>query len=207
VLEVGPPLVQRRAEALLGFLAERPSGAFTQAELALASGLRPQQAAIVLLALAEVDCVSAVYDQDGRRLVWRLASSDPSRASLAWASGTMFSVSDAAELTGRSPEALRARIARGTLRATRVGKRLYVSYADLRLAGLVGASGRRTETALGMRFLVDRLKRQPRDAPSAWMLSSASRLSRQTVEVAMAALTAAGYVEREVQGGIVWTWR
>jgi hypothetical protein len=147
--------------------------AFTASALAQASGLRPQQASVALVALAAAGRAIPTYDKTRRSQIWR--------------SG-------------------RRRIERRTLRAQRVGRNVYVSNRALVLAGLTEGSLRRTHTTHGVRLIIDLLRQPPRRSLSAWKVSKKTGLPRQTTEVVLAALAAAGVVDRELAGGIAWRW-
>jgi DNA-binding IscR family transcriptional regulator len=65
---------------------------------------------------------------------------------------------------------------------------------------------KKTHAAFAVRLIVDTLRQPPREAKSTWQLGTSVRLSRQAVEVVLAALTAAGVVERILAGGVAWRW-
>jgi hypothetical protein len=101
---------------------------------------------------------------------------------------------------------LRRRIERGTIKAQRAGGLVYLSHAALQEAGLVDGRTKRTDAALRVRLLVDRLREPPREAMSTWQLAKGAQVHRQSAEVVLAALAAAGKVERSVAGGVTWRW-
>jgi hypothetical protein len=115
-------------------------------------------------------------------------------------------VAEAAALTRVSEKALRRRIERRTIKVERVGRFVFVSHAALQDAGLADGRMKKTYTAFAVRLLVDMLRQQPREAMSTWQLASGAHLNRQAVEVVLAALAAAGVVDRRVAGGVVWRW-
>jgi excisionase family DNA binding protein len=132
----------------------------------------------------------------------------------------LYTVAEAAEVTGRSQKALRRRIERGTLSVVRIGRRdLFVAHSELQMAGLVDSRPRTSMTAIKLRAVIDLLRKRPRRGISAWQASRAPLkhplgkgfpedmvLPRQTVEVALASWGAAGLVTRELEGGVAWRW-
>jgi DNA-binding transcriptional MerR regulator len=119
---------------------------------------------------------------------------------------TFYTVQETALIAGVSEKALRRRIERKTLPVAREGRRVFVSHAVLRLAGLVEGRRRQGRGVEGIQAIIDVLRRQPRERLSAWQLQRRSGLSRQRVETVMAGLTVAGRTRRELSGGIVWRW-
>lgn len=200
-----PPLVQRRISSLIRLLDEHEGETFVVDELGGAVDLRPQQVAVALVALATVGRVSPTYDGARRRQVWRVGGADQ-RSSVPSPLGTQYTVAEAALATGRSEKALRRRIERGTLHVQRAGRFVFIAHAELQLAGLIDNRIKRTQTAYAARLIVDRLRQPPRRGLSIWELSKETHLARQATEVLLAALAAAGFVERELAGGVVWRW-
>lgn len=193
--------MQRRVRALLEFLVERSPEPATVAELTVASGLRPQQTAVAVVALAEAGRIRAGFR--GGRCVWSYGGADR-RSSVASPLRMQYSVAEAAALTGSSEKALRRRIERGTLEVERVGRSVFVSHAALQVAGLLDGRTKKTHTVFAVRLLLDTLRQPPREAMSTWQLSSAVSLPRQAAEIVLAALAAAGAVERVEAGGAAW---
>jgi hypothetical protein len=195
------PKVQVRIEQLLACLEASPRR-FTAAELSEASGLRPQQTSVALVTLAAVGRVARAYDRARRTHVWqRAGGGDIERPP--W--DRWCTIAEAAEMTGRTEKALRRRVERRTLSAQRVGRNVFVSHRALALAGLVDGGLKRTRTAHGVRLITDLLRQPPRRGLSA-KVSKEARLPRQTTEVVLTALVAAGVVERELAGGVAWRW-
>jgi hypothetical protein len=196
------PKVQVRIEQLLACLDDSPLK-FTAAELSEASGLRPQQTSVALVTLAAVGRVTRAYDQARRMNVWqRGQGEDVERPQ--W--DRWCTIAEAAEITGRTEKALRRRVERKTLRVQRVGRRVFVSQRALALAGLGDGRLKRTHTAHGIRLITDLLRQPPRRGLSVWKASREARMPRQTTEVILAALAAAGVVKRELAGGVAWRW-
>jgi hypothetical protein len=198
-----PTTIQRRIGSLIELL-QKPRS-YTAAELARDTGLRPQQVALALAALGGVGHASRSFDAARRCVVWSGTRPDQ-RSSVNSPLRTQYTVAEAALLTRRTEKALRRRIERRTLETSRSGRRIWVSHAALQRAGLVDNRMKSTHTTGAVRIIVDRLRRQPRQALSAWQLSASSGIGRQSTEVVVAALTAAGLVERDVAGGVVWRW-
>jgi hypothetical protein len=138
-----------------------------------------------------------------RAYVWSIAKSGTTqrRSKDRW-----YTIREAALVTGRTEKALRRRLERRTLRAQREGSKVLVSHRALAAAGLVDSQLKRTDTAHGIRLILDYLRRPPRRGASSWQLSKQGRLPRQTAEVALATLAAAGVVKRELAGGVAWRW-
>jgi hypothetical protein len=202
-LSLAPPRVQVGAERLIARLeAAHPRG-FTATELGENSGLRPQQVSVVLTALAVLGRVTAIYASDRRAYVWSSTRTDTTRRS---SKDHWYTIKEAARITGRTEKALRRRVERGTLRVQRHGSRVEVSHRALAAAGLIEGRPRPTSRAQGIRLIVYYLRRPPRRGASAWQLSSTGRLPRQTTEVALATLAAAGVVKRELAWGVAWRW-
>jgi hypothetical protein len=197
------PLVQVGIKRLLAHLEAHRQGAFTASALAEASGLRPQQASVALVALAAAGRVIPTYDKTRRSQVWRSGRNQEAKA---LPRDGLLTIAEAATLTGRTEKALRRRVERKTLRAQRVGRGVYVSHRALVLAGLTEGSLKRTHTAHGARLIIDLLRRPPRRGLSTWKAATEGGLRRQTTEVVLAALAAADLVTRELAGGVAWRW-
>jgi hypothetical protein len=197
------PKVQERIERLLDCLEVSPRVGFTASELSEASGLRPRQTSVALVTLAAVGRVTRAYDRTRRKHVWRRRHGEdverPPR-------DRWCTIAEAAEITGRTEKALRRRVERKTLPVQRVGRHVFVSHRALALAGLGDGWLKRTHTAHGVRLITDLLRQPPRRGLSAWKVSKEARLPRQTTEVVLAALAAAGVVKRELAGGVAWRW-
>jgi hypothetical protein len=204
-LSAEPPLVQRRISSLIELLDEHQGETFVADELAGAVDLRPQQVAVALVALATIGRVSPTYDGARRRQVWSVGGADQ-RSSVPSPLGTQYTVAEAALATGRSEKALRGRIERRTLHVQRAGRFVFIAHAELQLRGLIDNRIKRTNTAHAARLIVERLRQLPRRGLSTWQLSNAAGLQRQTTELVLAALAAAGVVERRLAGGVVWQW-
>jgi hypothetical protein len=175
----------------------------TTSELAAASGLRPQQAAIALVALAEIGRVRPAF-HNGRR-VWLYGGADK-RSSVRSPLQTQYTVPQAAAVTGLSEKALRRRIQRRTIKVERVGRWVFVSHAALQDAGVVDGRTKKTDLAFKTRLINDILRRGARETLSTWQISSQAGLARQATEVVLAAFVATGVVERVVAGGVAWRW-
>jgi hypothetical protein len=197
------PLVQVGIKRLLAHLEANRQGAFTASALAEASGLRPQQASVALVALAAAGRVTPTYDETRRTQVWRSERNEEAKA---LPRDRVLSIAEAVTLTGRTEKALRRRVERKTLQAQRVGRNVYVSHRALVLAGLMEGSLKRTRTAHGARLIIDLLRQPPRRGLSTWKASTTGHLPRQTTEVVLAALAAANLVKRELAGGVAWRW-
>lgn len=197
------PRVQIGIEQLLAVLEANPPEAFTASALAEASGLRPQQASVALMALAVAGRVVPTYDETRRSQAWRSRRSEEAKA---LPPDRLLTIAEAATLTGRTEKALRRRVERKTLQAQRVGRNVYVSHRALLLAGLIEGSLRRTSTAHGARLIIDLLRQPPRRGLSTWKAATTGGLPRQTTEVVLAALAVAGLVKRELAGGVAWRW-
>jgi hypothetical protein len=183
----------------------RERRAHTAAELAEVTGLRSQQVAVALAALGVVGHVTQAFDTQRGSVVWSRARADQ-RSSVASALRTQYTVAEAAAATGRSEKALRRRIDRQTLQVTRSGRWVLIPHSALQRAGLIDNRMKSTRTTEAARMIVQHLQRQPREALSAWQLSKRGDLDRQATEIILAALSAAGLVERQVVGGVVWRW-
>jgi hypothetical protein len=189
-------------------LIEAPGSTFTVKELAELSGLRHQQASVALTTLQILRRAVRVYDPVRRQQVWRSGSSPAGkRKGGTPAAATFYSVPEASEITGHSEKALWSRIQRKTLPVVHEGKRVLVSRSALQVAGLIDGRWRRTQTAERIEAMVDVLRLERGAALSTWQLEQASRLPRQSCELALATLLVAGRVERRPAGGVVWAWR
>lgn len=195
--------MQQRVAALLKVLEDRSPEPATASELIAASGLQSQELALAVIALAEVGRIRGGY-LNGRR-VWWYGGAD-TRSTVTSPLRTQYTVAEAAALTGLTVKALRRRIERRTIKVERVGRFVFVSHAALQDAGLVDGRLKKTHAAFAVRLIADTLRQPPREAKSTWQLSTSGRLSRQAVEVVLAALTAAGVVERVRAGGVAWRW-
>ncbi len=115
--------------------------------------------------------------------------------------GTLYSIAEAAELTGKSEKALRARMDRGKLAATWVrdgtwGRRhRKVTHYALAAAGILGTP-RATRTDRSIDRLLTYLRARPDTALTTDVLAAQSGLSRQACESALATLHALGYVRK-----------
>jgi hypothetical protein len=196
------PLVQVGIKRLLAQLEANRQVTFTASALAEASGLHPQQASVALVALAAAGVVIPAYDRARHSQVWRSAGHEKAQA---LPPDRVLTIAEAATLTGRTEKALRRRVERRTLRAQYVGRSVYVSHRALVQAGLTEGSLKRTSTAHGARLIID-LLRQERRGLSTWKASNTGHLPRQTTEIVLAALAAAGLVTRELAGGVAWRW-
>jgi hypothetical protein len=196
-----------RLRTLVSVLDAAEESSFTVKELAEASGLREQQTAVALATLRVIRLVVREYDSMRRRHVWRVGSPPASEKGDQAAAATFYSVPEAAEETGRSEKALWSRIQRKTLPVVHEGKRVLVPRSALQAAGLVDDRWRRTHTAAGIEAMIDVLRLERGRPLSTWQLTGASRLHRQTCELALLTLVVAGLVERKPAGGVVWAWK
>jgi predicted transcriptional regulator len=129
----------------------------------------------------------------------------------------IYTVQEAAKLTGRSENALRKRMDRGSLKfiRQRIGSgRMVRAIPDYELAkaGLLKASP--TQTDEGIARLIEYLRQRPNIPLQTHSLKSQSGLSRQPAEIALATLRALGHVEKTNEPPpdgtgrprVVWRW-
>lgn len=196
-----------RLRDLLSVLETAPLSWFTVKDLAEVSGLQQQQAAVALTTLRVIRRALREYDSVRRQQVWRSGSPPTRKTGGPPAAATFYSVREAAEITGQSEKALWSRIQRKTLPVVHEGKRVLVPRSALQVAGLIDGRWRRTQTAERIEAMIDVLRLERETPLSTWQLQRASRLPRQTCELALTTLLAAGCVERRPAGGVVWAWK
>jgi hypothetical protein len=198
---------ESRVRDLLSRFEGSSGGVFTAVELANATGLSPQQVAVVLPALELLGRVSQRRDPERRRVVWMLPSEvRPAPQAVRSPLRTWYTVNEAAALVGLSESALYGRIERKTVQVVREGRRIFVSHGALQAAGLLNKS-RPTATTSRIEALVEALRRKPRRRFSTWQLVNLSNLPRQSAETALATFAAAGVVDRAPSAGMAdWLW-
>jgi excisionase family DNA binding protein len=123
----------------------------------------------------------------------------------------VYTIAEASSATGVSEQAIRRRIERGTLTAwVPAGERRRVmTHEELLRVGLLRGAPRATRTRRGIMRMIEYLRGDPTRSLTTEELRWHTQRPRQTLEVALAVLRAAGVVTRGYHAGFgqyTWSW-